>query len=442
MPYLFYNTLQTLYDACQLQNDTRLPTLSLSLYEPPRHLKNTICEFSSLQTFLQPLDSPNKQNKKLTIKEAKPLLESVRKQMIIINRGLGNLKLFTQEDYKALRGLKDEGLSIADLKARIATIEQEAKTRYQALQEQYKDYLSPSAVQELKQEHAKELEMKEQSYTETLESKDTEHTKALQEKQKEIDALKNENAQKDGNINGLKEQIAKHTQELENSKQEIATLKTTSQELQQENLKLKPIYLTKAQIRSRRLAERQELMGKSCPKEAFKELGALDDEKLTQAQLDERILNIWLKYAPSYIASLETTNTSLEQETQALKAELKTAKAEAKSQAHIKVFEREATSIIRKYVSPITAGVVAHIQASAEKITDIHKQCQEQMFQQASTCALLNEEMLAGKHTAINAIARLFGKGVKKEYKLDYDPIKAKTGYRELNRREQAIKKI
>ncbi|TSA79953.1 hypothetical protein [Helicobacter mehlei] len=49
--------------------------------------------------------------------------------------------------------------------------------------------------------------------------------------------------------------------------------------------------------------------------------------------------------------------------------------------------------------------------------------------------------MLAGKHTVINAVARLFGKGVKKEYKLDYDPIKAKTGYRELNRREQAIKK-
>ncbi|GMB90430.1 hypothetical protein NHP190002_11230 [Helicobacter ailurogastricus] len=63
------------------------------------------------------------------------------------------------------------------------------------------------------------------------------------------------------------------------------------------------------------------------------------------------------------------------------------------------------------------------------------------MIQQASVCALLNEEMLAGKHTAINAIACLFGKGVKKEYKSDYDPIKAKTGYRELNRCEQAIKK-
>ncbi len=52
------------------------------------------------------------------------MLEGVRKQMIAINQGLGDLKLFTQEDYIALRGLKDEGLSIADLKERITQIEQ------------------------------------------------------------------------------------------------------------------------------------------------------------------------------------------------------------------------------------------------------------------------------------------------------------------------------
>ncbi|BDQ29776.1 hypothetical protein NHP190002_11440 [Helicobacter ailurogastricus] len=78
------------------------------------------------------------------------------------------------------------------------------------------------------------------------------------------------------NINGLKERIAKHTQELDKMKPELATLKITNQELQQENLKLKPVYLTKTQIRARRLAERQELMGKGCPKEAFRELSALD----------------------------------------------------------------------------------------------------------------------------------------------------------------------
>ncbi|BDQ28158.1 hypothetical protein ASB1_18340 (plasmid) [Helicobacter heilmannii] len=492
------------------QANTTLTQEKQTLTKENQELKTHNIELETTLIDLVTIFAPqDKQNKKLTIKEAKPLLESVRKQIIAINQGLGDLKLFTQEDYKSLRALKDEGLSIADLKKRITQIEQEAKERYQALQAQYKDhlspeqvenkisiaeakykdYLSPSAVQELRQKHTKELELRKQSYTKDINTKDTEHAKALQEKQKEIDTLKNENTQKDENINGLKERIVKHTQELdkvkpelatlkanadvlqqqsdtqaqenkklqqanqeletkyknltqelENSKQEITTLKTTNQQLQQENLKLKPVYLTKEQIKARRLAERQELMGKCCPKEAFRELSALDDEKLTQAQLDERILDIWLKYAPSYIASLENTNANLEQETQTLKAELKSAKAEAKSQAHIKTFEKEAIHLIKKYVAPVTSGVVAHIKASDAKLISIHKQCQEEMIEQASTCALLNEEMLAGKHTAINAIARLFGKGVKKEYKLDYDPIKAKTGYRELNRREQAIK--
>uniref|UniRef100_UPI001966E6F1 hypothetical protein n=1 Tax=Helicobacter suis TaxID=104628 RepID=UPI001966E6F1 len=97
-------------------------------------------------------------------------IESVRKQMIAINQGLGDLKLFTQEDYRALRALKEEGLNIEGLKTRIGMIEQGAKTRYKALQEQYKDYLSPNGVQELKQAHAKELEALETQHTQSLKS--------------------------------------------------------------------------------------------------------------------------------------------------------------------------------------------------------------------------------------------------------------------------------
>ncbi|GLH58650.1 hypothetical protein [Helicobacter ailurogastricus] len=51
-----------------------------------------------------------------------------------------------------MRALKDEGLNIDDLKKRIVALEQEAKEHkeaYKALQEQYKDYLSPEAAQEL-----------------------------------------------------------------------------------------------------------------------------------------------------------------------------------------------------------------------------------------------------------------------------------------------------
>ncbi|BDQ29777.1 hypothetical protein NHP190002_11450 [Helicobacter ailurogastricus] len=40
---------------------------------------------------------------------------------------------------------------------------------------------------------------------------------------------------------------------------------------------------------------------------------------------------------------------------------------------------------------------MAHIQASGEKITEIHKQCQEEMIQQASVCVVFGEELKAGK---------------------------------------------
>ncbi|GMT39174.1 hypothetical protein NHP20013_12990 [Helicobacter bizzozeronii] len=184
------------------QAHSSLQQAHTTLTQGHKALKDHSTELEATLIDLASLVAPQDKQGTLTIKEAKPLLESVRKQMITINQVLGDLKLFTQEDYKALRALKDDGLSIADLKAGIATIEQEAKTRYQALQEQYKeycspqqveatinttkalykDYLSPSAVQELKQEHAQELELREQSHTEALEAKDTEHTRALQEK--------------------------------------------------------------------------------------------------------------------------------------------------------------------------------------------------------------------------------------------------------------------
>ncbi|WP_199768480.1 CCDC158 family protein [Helicobacter salomonis] len=328
-----------------------------------------------------------------------------------------------------------------------------------------------------------------------LQTKEQEHTQALQVMQNKIDSLENNSTQKDTTINALKAQITQHTQELdkmkleletlktnadtlqrqndtqtqaikqaqeantklqqanqaleatqqsltqelESSKQEITTLKTAKQELQQENLKLKPVYLTQAQIRARRLAERQNLMGKGCPKEAFRELSTLDNEKLTQAQLDARVLNIWLKYAPSYIADLENTQANLEQENQTLATELKSVKAEAKSQAHIKVFEKEAVHLIRKHVAPVTTGVVAHIQASGEKITAIHQQCQEEMIQQASVCVVFGEELKAGKFKAFNNVKKLFGKGVKDPITYEYVE-RGKIHYRELNRREQAIK--
>ncbi|CRF41483.1 hypothetical protein [Helicobacter ailurogastricus] len=154
-------------------------------------------------------------DKKLTIKEIKPLLENVRLQWKDINQRLGEVKIFTQGDYKALRALKDEGLNIDDLKKRIVALEQEAKEHkeaYKALQEQYKDYLSPKAAQELTDAKTKaetaladlqtthkaletkysaletsqtsntpELEDLRQKHTKELEKLNTAHTKAVED---------------------------------------------------------------------------------------------------------------------------------------------------------------------------------------------------------------------------------------------------------------------
>ncbi|WP_199766144.1 CCDC158 family protein [Helicobacter salomonis] len=456
-------------------------------------------------------------SKKLTAKERSKDIEGVVKEWVQINSALGDLKLYTQQDYMELRQLKQDSKikTIGGLQKRIRELEDNALAQYK----DKLDELESQHQQSLKDKdeaHQQALEAKKQEYQQTLNDKDDqikqlksdkanlegqlqtkeqEHTKDLQAMQNKISSLEKEKAQKDTTISDLEAQITQYTQELEkvkpelatlqtnantlqdlnntqaqtikraqeaneklqqakqtleakqksltqeleSSKQEIATLKTTNKELQQENLKLKPVYLTKEQIKARRLAERQELMGKGCPKEAFRELSALDDEKLTQAQLDERILNIWLKYAPDYIADLESTQANLEQENQTLKTELKTAKTEAKSQAHIKAFEREAVNLIRKHVAPVSTGVVAHIQASGEKITAIHKQCQEEMIQQASVCVVFGEELKAGKFKAFNNVKKLFGKGVKDPITYEYVE-RGKIHYRELNRREQAIK--
>ncbi|WP_199766975.1 coiled-coil domain-containing protein, partial [Helicobacter ailurogastricus] len=143
-------------------------------------------------------------DKKLTIKEIKPLLENVRLQWKDINQRLGEYKIFTQGDYKALRALKDEGLNIDDLKKRIVALEQEAKEHkeaYKALQEQYKDYLSPEAAQELTDAKTKTetaltnlqtaykaletkysaLETSQTNNTQKLEDLNTAHTKAVED---------------------------------------------------------------------------------------------------------------------------------------------------------------------------------------------------------------------------------------------------------------------
>ncbi|BEG56621.1 hypothetical protein NHP21005_03090 [Helicobacter sp. NHP21005] len=85
------------------QDNTTLAQEKQTLTQENQELQAHRIELETTLIDLASLVAPqDKQNKKLTLKEAKPLLEIVRKQMIAINQGFGDLKLFTQEDYKAL----------------------------------------------------------------------------------------------------------------------------------------------------------------------------------------------------------------------------------------------------------------------------------------------------------------------------------------------------
>uniref|UniRef100_UPI00131553BD hypothetical protein n=1 Tax=Helicobacter felis TaxID=214 RepID=UPI00131553BD len=178
--------------------DTELATLTTTtqqLQQQKQELeannKELLATLTTTLTDLTGFVAPH--NKKLTIKEVKPLIENVRLQWKDINKRLGEYeiftqgeyKIFTQEDYKALLALKKEGLTIGDLKKRIVALEQEAKEHneaYKALQEQYKDYKSPQDVSALKAKHTQDVEKLKQAHS-------TKETQLTQERDKAISQL-------------------------------------------------------------------------------------------------------------------------------------------------------------------------------------------------------------------------------------------------------------
>ncbi|CRF45604.1 hypothetical protein [Helicobacter heilmannii] len=85
--------------------------------------------------------------RKLTAKELATLCGKARKYMIGVNAELGDLKLYTQKIYMAVGELKKHRLTIAEVKTKLAEIDEQAKADYKALQDQYKDYLSPDEVE-------------------------------------------------------------------------------------------------------------------------------------------------------------------------------------------------------------------------------------------------------------------------------------------------------
>ncbi|BEG57231.1 hypothetical protein NHP21005_09190 [Helicobacter sp. NHP21005] len=93
--------------------------------------------------------SPSQKNtpRKLTTKELATFCSKARKYMIGVNAELGDLKLYTKKIYMAVGELKKHRLTIAEVKTKLAEIDEQAKADYEALQEQYEGYLSPDDVE-------------------------------------------------------------------------------------------------------------------------------------------------------------------------------------------------------------------------------------------------------------------------------------------------------
>ncbi|BCZ18908.1 hypothetical protein NHP190012_05500 [Helicobacter sp. NHP19-012] len=67
--------------------------------------------------------------------------------MIAVNAKLGELKLYPQKVYKAVSALKQQRLIFAEVKTKLAKIDEQAKADYGELQKKYEGYLSPNEVQ-------------------------------------------------------------------------------------------------------------------------------------------------------------------------------------------------------------------------------------------------------------------------------------------------------
>ncbi|WP_199768462.1 coiled-coil domain-containing protein [Helicobacter salomonis] len=380
------NTLTKLH-ALQ-QEKTTLEQTNTTLTQENQRLKDNQVELESTLIDLATIfDLQDKQNKKLTLKEAKPLIESVRKQMITINQGLGDLKLFTQEDYKALRALKDEGLSIADLKKRITQIEQEAKKRYEKLQEQYKDYLnpkqvedkitatkalykdylSPSAMQELEQKYTQELEIKEQSHTKALQEKDIEHAKALKDKDKTLEKVAQE-------LEAKERQVQEHARDLADRNKDLEKL--------------------------------------------TQELKAKDTEHTKELEI----------LRTQHAKELERAITEIDKE--------------VKLQEYVVKVETLLQRFVDQVMNPMLEKLQTEKGAELEAVIQWKKNNEKERAEYHAYLAALADDLLAGKFPKMNAMALLMGKGIKDAMSPEYfESIAKDRRDRFLNKHMREIEK-
>ncbi|WP_285759628.1 hypothetical protein, partial [Helicobacter heilmannii] len=91
-------------------------------------------EHQALNAICQQI-APSQEPQLLSFNECKQIIEPKVQEWVAINKALGDAKLYTKEDYAALRALKQEGITPDNLKAKIADLEKQIQNRQQKTQE-------------------------------------------------------------------------------------------------------------------------------------------------------------------------------------------------------------------------------------------------------------------------------------------------------------------
>ncbi|WP_415575897.1 hypothetical protein [Helicobacter felis] len=208
--------------------DTELATLKTINAQLTAQLSELKTTNAQLAPQLEELIALFATDKKPTAKELKEKLKEARNQMIAINKLCGEDKLFTQGDYTDIKALEASNLeegakeivsrALERFKARLVapyTKEIEGLKTASALKDaqiaSYKDYLSPKAVQELKQKH-----------TEALEAKDTKHTQ-------DVEKLKQEHSAKEAQLTQERDKAISQLDSATKTAKELTDAKTKTE---------------------------------------------------------------------------------------------------------------------------------------------------------------------------------------------------------------------
>ncbi|GMB90536.1 hypothetical protein NHP190002_12380 [Helicobacter ailurogastricus] len=178
------------------------------------------------------LDKKLTLDKKFTTKELTAICGNVRKYMIDVNAKFGELKLYSQKIYVTVNALKQQRLTIVELKNKLIEIDKQAKADYEVLAGKIKTAETAKANLEtvINTAYSTLIEPKEQDNRFTAQDK----LKAIEDKGQEqkttISGLNEAIKSKDKALEDMEALKTANTEQAEQLKK-VETLKTALQEL-------------------------------------------------------------------------------------------------------------------------------------------------------------------------------------------------------------------